>query len=410
MDFNASIDKNPLLEDLTIELEPKSIWGKLHFDPWKDTNVLALSYVRKELLLDTLTQGYIPTQRLVEIAASFNRMYLLGYVYRNPYNPAIRRWLNEFSRWNGTDAIKLPSFSVFPRGMIIKGITKSGKTALIQRILSGLPSVIQRPSNREAGWLALNQLCYLTVPMSTDGSKSGFLRQCFLAFDAQMGTDYGERKRIMDSTIDMQLTEFLNLLVQHRCGALLVEENQEDNSLNRVTFGKSFGSFFLRVLNSGIPLILIGNPKAFDELETNAQFMSRMSDPGVFELFPSPNHTAAEWKFDLVPGIWRRTIFSEGDVPLDNLEARLWEWTGGSPHWLTILRREALRAALSRQGNSVALSDIEKALISPSFREGAAIMASYWSGQGGGDVNHTDIRGEPSAKLLLMKGSRRGRR
>ena len=198
-------------------------------------------------------------------------------------------------------------------------------------------------------------------------------------------------------------------LALHRCGLLVIEEAQESNELSKSRFGKDFHTFFLRVLNTGIPTILVGNPLAFSELKTSSQLMSRLSDPGQYTLEPSLKHSSPEWTKDLVPALWGKNFLPEPDEPIKGLAEYLWTATGGFTHYLSVLRRETLRAAIIQNAKGVTMSHIEEALRTPVMQEGRLISKSYWSGRGQGEVAYTDIPGTPDPKVIAVR-SKRGRR
>jgi hypothetical protein len=205
---------------------------------------------------------------------------------RHPYEAAQRQAIYLMAQHAQRPTVSFTSLVSKSRGMLLEGVTKQGKTTLLSRVLGHFPRTIDRDRDELAGWAHLKQLVHLVVPMPSDASKSGFLKQAFIELDNALGTTYATTARIRNSTVDQQLVEFLSILVQHRCGLLIIEEAQYENELTNSRFGTEFHTFFLRVLNAGIPTIIVGNPMAFDDLKTNSQLMSRLSNPGQFTLAP----------------------------------------------------------------------------------------------------------------------------
>jgi len=292
--------------------------------------------------------------------------------------------------------------------MLLKGVTKLGKSRLVERILQQYPQVIVRKRDERAGWIELRQLVYLSIPMPSDASKSGFLMNAFIEVDKALGTSYSEEATIRNATVDIQLVKLLALLVSHRCGLLVIEEGQECHELSTVKFGRSFHTFFLRVLNTGIPTILIGNPKAFDELKTSSQLMSRLSNPGARELTPCLSPLLAEWLEDYVPKVWGANVLPEPDEHIPDLATFLWQRTGGFVHYLSMLRREATRLAFVNGDLRLKRVHIDQAMNSTIMQVGAQIITSYWNGRGGKDTDFNDIPG-PLNPALFRNAGRRGR-
>lgn len=408
-DFSATIDGNPLLQGLPIDIGQVE-WGhRLRYDPLKGHDVQMLSPFRRDLLLDTFTDSHVPTAKTTEIAYQMHRMLIGGLARRDPRDEAARQAVYAIARSASQRQIDVPCFSTWTRGILLQGITKQGKSRLLKRVLSQYPQVIERGLDHEGGWLELKQLVYLVIPMPSDASRGGFLLSGFIELDKVLGTSYAKDTRIRNSSIEVQLVAFLALLAVHRCGMLVIEEAQDANELASARFGRDYTTFFLRVLNTGIPTVLVGNPKAFDDLKTNAQLMSRLSDPGMYELHPSPTADSPEWKHDFVPHLWGKNLLPEPDDPIPNLEQFLWDHTGGFVHYLNVLRRETLRAALDKGASRVTAEHIKAAARTSAMEEGKRISANYWAGVNDQHVSYTDLPGNPDPSVIRSRRKQRGR-
>lgn len=408
--FSQSLDLNPLLQDVQIDIGRVEWWNRMTHDPLSGEDIETMSETRRDLLLDTFDEIYVPTALTAEIAYQIHGMLIGGWRRRNPHDPRARQAVYQLAHCANNGLLNVPCFSTATRGILLKGITKQGKSRLIKRVLSQYPQVIHRGADEESGWDSLVQLVYLVIPMPTDASKAGFLMQAFIELDKVLGTTYAQDSKIKDSSVDIQLVQLLLKLSVHRCGMLIVEEAQEANELSKNRFGREYTNFFLRVLNTGIPTILIGNPKAFLDLETSAQLMSRLTDPGQYELRPSIGPDAPEWCRDLVPGLWGKNLLPEPDEPIVDLNEFLWTATGGFVHYLGMLRRETLRAAIAGKARGVQKKHIETALKTPIMEEGRKIAASYWSGVKGGEVRYADIPGTPDPTVISTGRRRASRR
>jgi hypothetical protein len=407
--FIKSIATNPLLRDLPLDISWAQWMDRLACNPFEGEDIQAMSPVLQELMLDQYEKLYVPTAATAQIAFNIHRMIMGGLIDRHPYSPEHKRHMYDMCRAGEGSLVTFPESTAPPRGMLLKGVTKLGKSTLVQRVLQQYPQVFVRERDDRAGWLELRQLMYLVIPMPTDASKSGFLMNAFVELDRALGTSYSEEATIRNATIDIQLVKLLALLVKQRCGALIIEEGQESNELNNVKFGRSFETFFLRVLNTGIPTILIGNPKAFDELETSSQLMGRLSNPGAQELAPCLSDEDPDWVDEFVPRIWGTNLLPEPDEPIPDLAKFLWQRTGGFVHYLSMLRRESTRIALVSGSPRLKRGHIDQAMASTIMQVGAKIITSYWKGRAGKETDYTDIPGAPSSALKRFKrGSGRG--
>ena len=408
--FSESLSNNPLLNNFPVNIDRGAWWQCMSNDPFQGEDISQMSSIERDLLLDRFGETYVSTQTTVGIAYQIHRMVIGGWIDRNPYRDEQRKAIYQIAKCASEGNFNIPCISSSPRGMLLQGVTKQGKTRLVKRVLAQYPQVIRRQEDERAGWLGLDQLVYLVIPMPTDASKAGFLMQAFIELDKVLGTSYARETTIRNGTIDTQLVQLLAKLALHRCGLLIIEEAQETNELSKNRFGTDFNTFFLRVLNTGIPTILIGNPLAFSELKTSSQLMSRLSDPGQYTLCPHARSSNQEWCKDLVPKLWGKNLLPEPDEPIENIAEFLLNKTGGFTHYLSVLRRETLRTAIEANASRVTMAHITEALDTPVMKEGKSIINSYWSGHNDGAVGYTDIPGAPDPSVITVRRKVRNNR
>ena len=336
--FFDDIASNPLLEGL---FAPKTRveWAEhLRYDPRAEWGVLKSSQV--VLAVNQIRRVFAPTATQAEAACALYEMLYQGLIARDPRLAVNRQRVYEHGRFKGTKLSDLPWFPTYAAGMMLRGITKQGKSHVVQRVLDAIPQTFVRPKNEECGWIELKQLVHMTVPMPSDSSRKGFLLSAFMEIDRLLGTTYATDYGGKTLSVEIQLVALLNVLGAHRCGLFVVEEAQAEN-LATAKFGREFVLFFLRVLNFGIPMLLIGNPRAFEEIDKNSQDLSRLSDAGSFALDPVTHHMSPMWRRDIMPHLWGWTLGIE-DAPIEHVNRIVWEYTGGFPGYVARLRRETL--------------------------------------------------------------------
>jgi hypothetical protein len=406
--FKSNIDSNPLLQGIPIKITFTQWMERLECDPFQGEDITTMDSFHADLLLDQYANRYVASPTLAQMAYDIHRMLVGGLVDRHPHANAQKRHIYEMCMASESDKTAMPVSAVNPRGMLISGVTKCGKSRLIEQILKQYPTFIDLDRDHEAGWHALRQLTYLVIPMPTDASKSGFVMNGFIALDNALGTSYTQEAKIRNSTVDVQMTKLLSLLVTHRCGLLIIEEGQESHELSALKFGRSFMSFFLRIFNTGIPTILVGNPKAFDQLKSSSQLMGRISNPGARPMTPYMTHTHPEWQERYVDRLWRTNLLPEPDEPIPDLAKYLFEKTGGFVAFLSILRREATRFAVITGSRRVMREHIDLAMGLPVMQEAAKIVTSFVNGVNGKDSDYIDIPGPLNPNLMpkAVRGQR----
>jgi hypothetical protein len=351
----AEEDSNPLLAALPPKLNAMELASVLEYTPLTSTNVAQVPLDRRARLLDQFRATFVPTASTISIAYGLQDLLYGGLAARDPRSTEAKQFIYKSGRH-----VELGDFDVwwptYAKGMIVEGITGMGKSRCVERFLELLPQVIKHGEEPKCGWKFLDQLVYLKLHMPADGSRGGFLTAAFLELDKSLGTDYHQDYSGGRWTIERQLVVFLHLLAIHRCGLLIIEEAQE-KSLNSGAFSSEFMTLFLRVLNWGVPTVLVGNPLAFTKIKRFSQNVDRFSESGWHTLFPYRDHKDKEWADDWIPLVWNPTLLPLPDAPyqpasnnsLDQtLTGFIWRRTAGVPRYVARLRMAVQESALRR--------------------------------------------------------------
>lgn len=145
-------------------------------------------------------------------------------------------------------------------------------------------------------------------------------------------------------------------------GALWGEAQQENLAVSQ--FARDFLTFFLRLLNHGIPVVIIGNPMAFSEY-------------GDFRIGPAYDFRDEEWRGEWMPDLWMATLLDEEDEPIEDLDELIWTYTAGFPRYVALLRRETLSVAIQMGSTKVCLDHIEIAKMSPPMMGAAKLISAF---------------------------------
>lgn len=255
---------NPLTQFLPYFSDPEQLAAGLAFNPLAQIDVASLTAMQIDELLIGEKTPLEPTDQIVRTALTWHSMLHAGLRRRNPLFPEARRlyWDAVMHKPDG----KMHPFMTPTRGIsvqVVKGATGTGKSVTMSRFCSLFPQVIRHGDNSAAGWKAMIQLVYLEVGISHDGSRGGFLTNILTQIDMVLGSSYATDLPKKHRTVDKLAVATVCRLVAHYTGIVFLEEGQ---LRNLVLSGQAdlMQSFLLMLMNSGIPIVFLGNEKAFD--------------------------------------------------------------------------------------------------------------------------------------------------
>lgn len=337
---------NPFLAAVVPYLPVENLPERLAFSPLTGVDIRSLSIDDRLDLLDRLQEEYFePTSSSLDIASRLFRLIRRGYAHRDPTQPSVRKMTMEIAGYRGQELSRLPWFSTYAKCMTVMGITGLGKSYEVDRALSLIPQCIEHGPCKAAGWAKMKQVVWLKVAMSHDGSLGGFLLQILTELDMVLGTEYSQ-----DSGLKRLSNEKLSVLIgiifrNHGVGVLVVDELQKRN-FEGGGHGNFTVTFFLRLLNFGVPTVLIGNPFGFEALQTYSQDVRRIGTGGTIHVHPL-NRNDFDWVKCLVPALSKLSVMNEPHH-IENLEELLFRYSGG-------IRDYAIRVLFAAQRIAIEL-------------------------------------------------------
>lgn len=291
-----SYEGNPLIEALPPIWSEEQVFSLLE-TPINIDNGLRdqPGHIRKQIVLATLQNCFSPLPQHLTLESSLSATIRLGYVTRNPLKQ--NNTPNNKARRNGLLNGFHPSQQIqnLPLGFAFRAPSGMGKSASLRRILHYYPQVV-RHKNYHGEACILDQITYLHLEMTPRGSMKGMLQQILLTIDQILNTDYAQLGHWRRASVD-ELVPFVCSVVQnHAIGVLLVDEIQNLTICN-FQGREQVLNFFTELTNViGIPVVLIGTPRATQiltsELRTARRFLGmgdiqwqRMTNNEIWDTF-----------------------------------------------------------------------------------------------------------------------------
>lgn len=317
---------NPLIEALPpILSQEEAVWNLAYY-PEFDEHQRQLSAELRFHLIQEVVDFFEPFPIHLDLEQRFSRMIRNGYKARNPLR---------YTDWQDIDCRVTSLSSTTNRpitystatGFTLLGLSGVGKSTAVERILTLYPQVLYHQGYQNHP-LSLTQLVWLKLDCPFDGSIKGLCLNFFQAIDSRLGTNYYRyyAKNGVNVTVDTLLPSMARLGSIHRLGVLVVDEIQN------LSEAKSGGSarmlnFFVQLVNTiGMPVVLIGTPKAQHLLTKEFRQARRSTGQGdpVWNNLPETE----VWQL-FVESLWRYQYLRQPSELTRELSHTLYDETQG---------------------------------------------------------------------------------
>jgi hypothetical protein len=208
-----------------------------------------------------------------------------GYTTRNPVRTETWQHLH-YVNSGGKDAYGAPEPAAHrSSGILFSGLSGTGKSTFINRLLQTYPQVIQHTRYNDQQFIH-PQLVWIKIDCPHNGSLSGLVLRFFTAVDKALGTSYARNNFPASGRspkLAMLLEEMAAVAANHFLGVLIIDELQ---NLSRAKTQGDEG--FLTFLSSmveqiGIPIIGIGTPGVTKVFRKTLQDARRAAAMGYYE-------------------------------------------------------------------------------------------------------------------------------
>lgn len=364
------LERNPLLDGIPNFPDTQTFLEHLSFSPLAGLDLTQLSLMDRFCLLTGEKTPLVPTTQSLRAAMTWYGMFRVGLQARNPLRAEARRRYWEVLNAVATDVSSLPR-SPTPgiAVQITKGPTGTAKTVTAKRFCAMMGrQYIDRDACPEAGWNALRQLVYLYTDLSHDGTRGGFLSGLLTQVDHVLGTNYASDLPKRLKTLDRLAVATVGRLIAHYTGIVFIDEGQLRN-LMLSDQAELIQMFLLALMNSGIPLVLIGNECAFDWIDYS-QDQTRLNTvpPEYFHPVGAiDNTTTDEDRASLHQGISEFYLLNQPPAEPEKCKAVLEQCSGGIARLGLMLWTSSQLNVLSLGGDRLCPDDILAAYSDPSF-------------------------------------------
>lgn len=263
------------LQDLKVKLT-----GKVEFNP-KDCYVKG--HIRAHEISALLDDFFQPLSIHKQLEEKISVMIRGGYVGRNIADGSLNQKMQEgYQRImsGATNDFRFTQSNSTAKSMSLIGCSGSGKSSTINRILATYPQVIYHQKYN------FIQMPYLRIECPSDGSLKSLCLNFFREVDRTLHTGYEEKYARKRHSTEVLLSLMGQVATQRAIGVLVIDEIQR-LTLKRSISKEAMLEFFVALVNVvGVPVVMVGTPKARPIFEMELQAGRRSA--GFGSLFWEP--------------------------------------------------------------------------------------------------------------------------
>ncbi len=323
-------DNNPFIEALPPILSVKqagsNLKGNINYKPSDRT---ADAKARMHMLISLLDDYFQPLSQHVLLEERISMMIRRGYVGRNINDGSLNKKLQEgyeLIKSEGSKPVNFATEKTTARSMSLIGISGSGKSSSLNRILESYPQVLYHESSN------FIQITYLKIECPSNGDLESLCLNFFSAVDNILDTDYERRYAKQRLSVPKMLALMRQTANNRAIGVLVIDEIQR---LSQVRSGgkENMLEFFVELVNQvGVPIVLVGTPKARPIFELELQSGRRTSGIGsvYWETIPDKVEKKDKGLIDnpnwvrFTNDLWKYQWLKHGDDPLTDKIRDCW--------------------------------------------------------------------------------------
>jgi hypothetical protein len=380
---------NPFIEALPPVLSEEQVDDALGYYPKYHPSYRKLSTEARLQMIQDSTQFFQVLPVHFDLQQRMSRMIRSGYRNRNPMERGHwQRLGKQIKTLPPSTAILKNSARPQPSGFSIIGLPGVGKTSSIEGLLSLYPQVIfhSKYGSRE---FTCCQIAWLKLETPFDGSIKAICLQFFEAIDDILSTNYYLNAKSKNT--DELLLQMARIAANHGLGALVIDEIQRLSHLKSGGAGRML-NFFVQLSNTiGVPVVLVGTPRARAVLSGQFHQIRRGMGQGNLIWDRMPEGTWID-KGDesAIPGVWQLFVealwlyqYTRTKTPLTaELAGTLYEQTQGivdiAAKLYMLVQSRAI--ATSTDGSYIITTDLIRSVATDYLSEAQPILTALRMG------------------------------
>lgn len=273
---------NPLIEALPPRISTAETIRELTCRPPFSDSEREASPEDRGMMVQTLLRIYQPCEKDIDIYAKVDRCIRWGYADRNPLLPEfIQQQHYEYqAHLHDEGFIKYTQSYPTTSGFALLGISGLGKSTTLHHVLGHYPQIIRHTSYNGVPFNE-TQLTWLHMDCPNDGSLKGLCGTFFEHVDHLLGTDYFDQYDERRATLNKMRIAMARIARTYHLGVIVIDEIQSLCVAKDASIPVKTLNFLVTLVNTiGVPVILVGTPRALSFLQKEFQQAKRASGQG----------------------------------------------------------------------------------------------------------------------------------
>jgi AAA domain len=293
-------NNHPLIQALPPLADKQTIIKKLAINPLFKEEEREIDSAYRIYMVQRLYQLFQPLPIHLQMWNMVHSLIMQGYLARNPFDAEYQRYINEIGKEminRSYDINSRKNFRTTASCGVLIGFSGMGKTTSINRILSNIHQVIVHNEYRGQHYNAI-QLVWLKLEAPANSSLKSLCLQFFHKVDSILGTNNYQKYVSRNDSLDFMVNAIGILANNISLGLLVIDEI----SHLRVRGSEHFMNFFVNLINSGINILLIGTPGAYEIFGKELRIARRLT--GNTEIIYNNMEFNGEFRF-LLETMWK---------------------------------------------------------------------------------------------------------
>ncbi|MEH7114574.1 ATP-binding protein [Neobacillus niacini] len=270
--------QNPLIEALPPIYSQQEVIDLLSVYPPFNKEERYYEDNKRTHLIQRILRYFQPLPIHLKLYTSVDCLLRAGYVSRNPIT---KEYANGFvNNWNHIQHGFSEQTAVqTAQTLSIVGISGSGKTRTLNRLLHTYPQVISHTSYQNQH-MNLYQISHLSIQTPFDGSVKTIIYDFMYQIDLIMGTNYFKRYSNSRLSTSQLMPICATIARSNHLGLLIIDEIQNLKSVKSKNSSQVL-NFFTTLINLlNIPMVMVGTPKAMDIFQSQFRQARRNTNSG----------------------------------------------------------------------------------------------------------------------------------